>query len=135
MNKPVLVSLALSAIAVTPLAAIAQSVSQTSVGQTEIRSKTRTVIYRNSVAVLNRAKNYARQAAEERNGGLRVYRAEALMHGPVEQTRLVENGNGTVTFTFYGGAPAAKPTIESVVTVAVNGWATKVDYNGPIRAR
>uniref|UniRef100_A0A832H6A8 Uncharacterized protein n=1 Tax=Oscillatoriales cyanobacterium SpSt-402 TaxID=2282168 RepID=A0A832H6A8_9CYAN len=135
MNKPFVATLALGTIALTPLAAIAQSISQTSVERTEIRTETRTVVYRNSIAVLNRAKNYARQAAEERNGGLRVYRAEALMHGPVEQTRLVENSDGTVTFTFYGGAPAAKPTIESVVTVAVNGWATKVNYNGPIRSR
>ncbi|EKQ69281.1 hypothetical protein OsccyDRAFT_1906 [Leptolyngbyaceae cyanobacterium JSC-12] len=135
MNTPWLASMALGMIALTPLSAIAQNINQTSLERTEIRTQTHTVVYRNPITVLNRAKNYARQAAEKRNGGLRVYRAEALMHGPVEQTRFVENNDGTVTFTFYGGAPAVKPTIESVVTVAVNGWATKIDYNGPIRSR
>ncbi len=98
-----------------------------------VTSSSSTTVFRNSIANLNRAKNYARQAAEERNGGLRVYRAEAKMHGPVRETGLVENPDGTVTFRFYGGAPAAPPSIESVVTVEINGWRTRIDYNGPIR--
>ncbi|OLP19684.1 hypothetical protein BST81_03840 [Leptolyngbya sp. 'hensonii'] len=89
--------------------------------------------YQNSITVLNRAKNYARQAAEKRNGGLQNYRAEDKMHGPADQTGVVENDDGSVTFTFYGGKPTAEPTIESVVTVEINGWQTRIDYNGPIR--
>jgi hypothetical protein len=131
MNRLVITSLALATIALSGLPTFAQNSGQS----VEQQTQTDTITYRNSLANLNRAKNYARQAAEERNGGLRYYRAEALMHGPVEQTRFVENEDGTVTFTFYGGAPAAPPTIESIVTVAINGWQTTVDYNGPIRSR
>jgi type II secretory pathway pseudopilin PulG len=131
MNKLLITSLALGTIALSGLPTFAQNSGQSVEQQTQAD----TITYRNSLANLNRAKNYARQAAEERNGGLQYYRAEALMHGPVEQTRFVENGDGTVTFTFYGGAPAAPPTIESVVTVAIDGWQTTVDYNGPIRSR
>ncbi len=98
-----------------------------------VTTSSSTTVFRNSMANLTRAKNYARQAAEERNGGLRVYRAEAKMHGPVRETGLIENPDGTVTFKFYGGAPAAPPSIESVVTVEINGWRTRIDYNGPIR--
>lgn len=130
MNQLFLISLTLTAITLTPFSVFAQN-NQT----TERRTQTTTVVYRNTIPNLNRAKNYARQAAEERNGGLRYYQAEALMHGPVEKTRFVENSDGTVTFTFYGGAPGAAPTIESVVTVAINGWKTYVNYNGPIRKR
>ncbi|MGA7935400.1 MAG: hypothetical protein WCA35_17755 [Kovacikia sp.] len=133
MNKLFLFSLALIAIGVSGLPVVAQVVAQSSNQTTEQTETTSVVTYRNTLVNLNRAKNYARQAAEERNGGLRYYRAEALMHGPVEQTRFVENGDGTVTFTFYGGAPAATPTIESVVTVSIKGWRTTVNYNGPIR--
>ncbi len=129
MKKSFLTTLTLATVAITGLPVGAQSSSQT----IEQRMQTTTVTYRNTIANLNRAKNYARQAAEERNGGLQRYRAEAIMHGPVEKTRFVENDNGTVTFTFYGGTPNAAPTIESVVTVAINGWRTFVDYNGAIR--
>lgn len=129
MNQRILTSLTLMSFLLSCLPAIAQT-SSTVVQQ----SQTKTVVYRNTITNLNRAKNYARQAAEERNGGLQRYRAEASMHGPVEKTRFVENSDGTVTFTFYGGAPGAAPTIESVVTVAINSWRSVINYNGAIRA-
>ena len=82
---------------------------------------------------LNRAKNLARQAAENVNGGLGEYRAEAAMHGASAQSPFVENGNGTWTFTFQGYKPGASVyTVETVVTVSQNGRIT-VDYNGRIR--
>jgi hypothetical protein len=84
---------------------------------------------------LNRAKNLARQAAERVNGGLSVYQAESSMHGPSEESPFVDNGDGTITFTFTGGRPGfTTPTIESVVTVDTNDWIVNVDYNGPIRS-
>ncbi|NJL23128.1 MAG: hypothetical protein HC895_23575 [Leptolyngbyaceae cyanobacterium SM1_3_5] len=36
-------------------------------------------------------------------------------------------------FGFAGGAPAAVPTIETVVTVMKGDFAVSVDYNGAIR--
>jgi hypothetical protein len=81
----------------------------------------------------SRAMNLARQAAERANGGLNNYRAESSMYGPATRAPFKDNGNGTLTFTFLGGLPAAAPSIESVVTVALNGDAVSVDYNGPIR--
>ncbi len=82
---------------------------------------------------LNRAKNLARQAAENANGGLGEYRAEAAMHGASAQSPFVDNGDGTWTFTFQGHKPGASVyTVETVVTVSQNGRIT-VDYNGRIR--
>jgi hypothetical protein len=86
------------------------------------------------IADLSRAKNLARRAAEQTNGGLGEYRAETSMHGPVSQTPCVDNGDGTVTFTFKGGAPgASEMTVESVVTVAKDASKVTIDYNGAIR--
>jgi hypothetical protein len=87
----------------------------------------------NTDGVLTRAMNLARQTAEKTNGGLNNYRAEAAMYGPVEKAPFVDNRNRTVTFTFLGGRPALPPTIQSVVTVAVDTGAVTMDYNGPIR--
>ncbi|MBD2021398.1 hypothetical protein H6F43_14560 [Leptolyngbya sp. FACHB-36] len=82
---------------------------------------------------LNRAKNLARQAAEAANGGVRVYRAEASMHGPASQCPYVDNGDSW-TFTFLGGRPGATAsTIESVVTVYKNSSRVLVAYNGSVR--
>lgn len=82
---------------------------------------------------LNRAKNLARQAAEAANGGIRVYRAEASMHGPANLCPYVDNGDSW-TFTFLGSRPGATTmTIESVVTVYKNSPRVLVAYNGAIR--
>lgn len=82
---------------------------------------------------LNRAKNLARQAAEEANGGIRVYRAEAAMHGPAANCPYVDNGDSW-TFTFLGGRPGTTlNTIESVVTVYKNTSRVVVAYNGAVR--
>jgi hypothetical protein len=80
-----------------------------------------------------RAMNLARQAAERANGGLNNYRAEQSMYGPANKSPFKDNGNGTLTFTFLGGQPAAPPTVQSVVTVSLNGSLVSVDYNGPIK--
>lgn len=83
---------------------------------------------------LNRAKNLARQAAEEANGGIRVYRAEASMHGPAQQCPYVDNGDSW-TFTFSGSRIGSTTrTIESVVTVYKASSRVVVAYNGPIRS-
>lgn len=90
-------------------------------------------ILTNSVE-LNRAKNRARRAAEEANGGLSQYRAEDAMHGPAEESPFVDNGDGTWTFTVRGRRPNSNRfTIETVVTVSRDGKQVTVDYNGPIR--
>ncbi|MDR5638455.1 MULTISPECIES: hypothetical protein [unclassified Thermosynechococcus] len=86
--------------------------------------------------VLQRARNWARQAAERANGGLSRYRAEASMFGPASQSPYVDNGDGTFTFRFLGGAPAEPPTIESIVTVNPDpsNPMIRIDYNGPIQS-
>ncbi|MEM9004897.1 MAG: purine nucleoside permease [Cyanobacteria bacterium P01_F01_bin.86] len=81
---------------------------------------------------LGRARNIARQAIESLNGGLQEYRAEPAMHGPACLAPFTENGDGSLTFTFFGGTPGASFSIESVVTVMEDGTADVV-YNGPIR--
>ncbi|MEY2979390.1 MAG: purine nucleoside permease [Prochlorotrichaceae cyanobacterium] len=83
---------------------------------------------------LNRAKNYARQAIEDLNGGLGLYQAEDVMHGPSEGAPYLDNGDGTWTFVFFGGAPGwTTPTIESEVTVNQSTGEVVVDYNGSPR--
>lgn len=89
--------------------------------------------YRSSRVDLNRAKNLARQAAEAANGGIRVYRAEASMHGPAQDCPYVDNGDSW-TFTFLGGRPGSSVmTTESVVTVYKNSPRVVVAYNGAVR--
>lgn len=82
---------------------------------------------------LNQAKNFARQAAEAANGGIRVYRAEASMHGPAQQCPYVDNGNSW-TFTFAGNrVGSTSQTVQSVVTVYKTSRRVVVAYNGPVR--
>jgi|GEM_PF-558347 len=83
---------------------------------------------------LTRAKNLARQAAEQQNGGLNAYRAEGAMYGPAVDAPHVQNPDGSVTFTFKGGAPGfVTPTIETIAQVTVEG-AVQLQYNGPLRS-
>ncbi|OKH18612.1 hypothetical protein [[Limnothrix rosea] IAM M-220] len=80
---------------------------------------------------LNQAKNLARQAAEEANGGLGNYRAEAAMHGNPNDAPYVENADGSFTFTFQGRRPESLDfTYQSVVTVAPDGSVTVVSNQG-----
>ena len=81
---------------------------------------------------LGQARNTARQAIENLNGGLQEYRAEPAMHGPACLAPFTDNGDGSLTFTFFGGPPASPFTTESVVTVR-QGEVVEVLYNGPIR--
>lgn len=82
---------------------------------------------------LRRAKNLARQTAEEANGGLGNYQAELAMHGPAEVAPYVNNADGSFTFSFLGGFPGwTTPSVQSVITVDRFGNTT-IDYNGPVR--
>jgi hypothetical protein len=91
------------------------------------------VEYANLIA-LNQAKNLARQAAEQANGGLNEYRAEPSMHGPAIETPREKIAEGVWRFTFQGGAPNSPTyTTESVVVVNTNTDTVAIEYNGPIR--
>ena len=82
---------------------------------------------------INRAKNLARQAAITANGGLERYRPDPVMFGPAVQTQYTRNDDGSITFSFVGGAPGlATPSLETVATVSTGG-VVKLDYNGPLR--
>ncbi len=83
---------------------------------------------------LTRAKNLARQAAERQNGGLNFYRAEVTMYGPAIDSPHRQNSDGSVTFTFKGGAPGfVTPTVETIATVTPQGFVS-LQYNGPLRS-
>ncbi len=85
------------------------------------------------VYFINRAKNLARQAAIQANGGLSQYRPDPIMYGPAVQTAYVRNSNGSITFRFTGTAPGVPtPKFETVATVAANG-VVNLDYNGSPR--
>ncbi len=85
------------------------------------------------VYFINRAKNLARQAAITANGGLERYRPDPAMFGPAIQTQYLRNADGSITFSFMGGAPGfSTPSIETVATV-MPGGSVKLDYNGPLR--
>ena len=86
-------------------------------------------MYENLIS-LNRAKNLARMAAENANGGLGNYRAETSMHRAAEDAPFVDNGNGTWTFTFTGTRPGSDvPAFRSVVTVSQDGETVTMDSN------
>ena len=98
-----------------------------------IETGTKQEVTRTTNPALNRAKNLARQAAEQQNGGLGQYRAETSMHGPATETPHEFNADGSITFTFMGGFPGATtPTVESIVTVDPTSWVVTIDCNGPI---
>ncbi|MBE9042387.1 hypothetical protein IQ235_16560 [Oscillatoriales cyanobacterium LEGE 11467] len=82
---------------------------------------------------LNRAKNYARQAAARFNGGLENYRAEPAMHGPSSEAPFIINEDGSWTFTFLGGRPGSDVfSVETAVTVSPDGEFINIDYNQPL---
>ncbi|MDR9403229.1 MAG: hypothetical protein RI580_07305 [Halothece sp. Uz-M2-17] len=102
--------------------------------QTESEERSTLEIEYRKLVQLNRAKNLARQAAEQANGGLTEYRAEPAMHGPPETTNHEQLAEGVWQFTFQGRRPTAEEyTLESVVVVNINTGETTVEYNGPIR--
>ncbi|QFZ90999.2 hypothetical protein [Synechococcus elongatus] len=87
---------------------------------------------------LNRAKNLARAAAEQANGGLNRYVAESKMYGSGSGTDYTYS-NGFFTFQFVGGVPGWQPqglppTVESKISVSFDGKTVRIDYNGPIRS-
>jgi hypothetical protein len=87
----------------------------------------------NEDAFFAKARNLARQSAIKANGGLARYRPEPSMFGPSAQTPAVKNANGSITFTFKGGAPNTTDlNIQSVVTVDPAG-SVNLEYNGPGR--
>lgn len=126
-------AIAITGLTIGSLNASAQTLPNSSF--TTAQSSETRVIEVSYIYDLSRAKNLARVAAERANGGLSQYRAEMSMHGPAADAPYVDNGNGTWTFTFMGGAPGyVTPNVESVVTVDRSTWAINVDYNGPIRS-
>jgi hypothetical protein len=85
------------------------------------------------VYFLNRAKNLARQAAINANGGLGQYRPDPIMYGPAIQTAYTRQNDGSITFRFNGSAPASlTPKFETVATVTATG-VVNLDYNGTPR--
>jgi hypothetical protein len=83
----------------------------------------------------SRAKNLARQAAEKAKVRLEKYRVEDAMHGNLDQSPFVKDGNDWV-FTIKGRQVDSQVlTIETVVRVSFDGKTVTVDYNGPIRSR
>jgi hypothetical protein len=76
---------------------------------------------------------FINRAAITANGGLERYRPDPVMFGPAVQTQFVRNADGSITFSFTGGAPGAGPSIETVATVVPSG-SVKLDYNGPLRS-
>jgi hypothetical protein len=129
MKRPILMLLSALTLAASPLAATTAARANALPEMDE-----RLVQLDLSPMDLNRAKNYARQAAEQFNGGLGEYRAEPAMHGPSRESPYEVNDDGTLTFTFLGRAPGASTyTVESVVTVDPETWDIDIEYNGSVR--
>lgn len=92
---------------------------EASEAESSVRQQYRQLITR------NRAKNLARQAAEQENGGLGQYRAEPAMHGPVEETNHEEIEEGVWRFTIRGREVGSDElTIKTVVIVDEEGNVT-----------
>jgi len=126
-------TIALAILAIAPVGQAQTSNSSSTPTQPSTQSGTPIVVTVNPD--LNRAKNLARQTIERANGGLGRYQAERAMHGPATDAPYVDNGDGSWTFTFVGGAPGyTTPTVESVVTVYREGWRVAIDYNGALRS-
>ena len=99
----------------------------------EIGSSNRQVAWVDQDAFTSRAQNLARQAAINANGGLKAYRPESSMYGPVSKAPYTKNIDGSLTFNFKGGMPGDPAlTVESVVTVDPAN-SVNVQYNGPVR--
>ncbi|MCM1985224.1 purine nucleoside permease [Lyngbya confervoides] len=82
---------------------------------------------------LSRAKNLARQAAINANGGLNAYRPELSMYGPAVESPYERNDDGSITFNFLGGSPGSTQ-FETETTVRVSpDSSVSVVYNGPAR--
>lgn len=119
--------LTLACVVGVPVAAFAQSSTTPMTGMTFDER----VDY---ITDLSRAKNLARQAAERVNGGINSYWAEPSMHGPAADSPYTDNGDGTWTFIFLGGAPASDiRDVETEVLVNRTTWDVSVVYNGPVR--
>ena len=87
----------------------------------------------NDLYFLTRAKNLARQAAIQQNGGLSQYRPEFSMYGPALQSPFARNDDGSVTFTVKGGVPGASQLDKETEILVTGGAGVTVVYNGPLR--
>ncbi len=128
----------LTAFSIVVAASVASSLSTSAqTAQTPntptVNSAFKSAVPASDVYFLNRAKNLARQAAINANGGLGKYRPDPVMYGPAIQTVYARNNDGSITFRFNGSAPGiATPKFETVATVAANG-VVSLDYNGTPR--
>jgi hypothetical protein len=116
-----------------PVAVLPPASSSTSTQPVRPNANAAVLSWIDQDAFFAKARNLARQAAIRENGGLGRYRPEAAMFGPSAKTPAVTNANGSITFTFKGGAPGETAlTTESVVTVEPSG-SVNIQYNGPLR--
>lgn len=122
----------LTALTVLTLGSLAIHAQESDPSSSET-TETTTVRVTNA-AILGRAQNLARQAAERANGGLNYYRAERSMYGPPSQAPFKENADGSITFTFQGHTPGSDvPSYQTVVTVSPDGEQVTVNSNEPAR--
>lgn len=84
----------------------------------------------NDLYFLTRAKNLARQAAIQQNGGLAQYRPESSMYGPALQSPFTRNDDGSVTFTIKGGLPGAVQLDQETEILVSENVDVTVVYNG-----
>ncbi|MGP1375389.1 MAG: hypothetical protein ACTS3T_21360 [Almyronema sp.] len=142
MKRLILVTVALLGLASLPASSLAQSEpTAASLNNCPIDLTNPSAVQ--AQRALNAAKNLARRAAEQANGGLQTYRAERAMHGSVtvETLPCQQIGLETYRFAFRGGSPVAVASddysIVSVVRVANGiGSAVEIDleFNGSLAA-